>query len=60
MDSKKHERDIADWIGQPHETPSRNKAEEAEGKEEYVGSTQALTEDKSLIDEYKKVRDFDL
>ena len=32
-DSTKHKRDTADWIGRPCEPPSRNKDEEAEGKE---------------------------
>ena len=59
MDSKKRERDIADWIGRPYKPPSRNEDEEAEGKEEDVGATQASTEDKSLIKEYEEGREFD-
>ena len=42
-DSKKRERDIADWIFRPREPPSSNKYEEAEGEEEDVGYTQAST-----------------
>ena len=43
LDREKRERDIADWIGRPREPPSRNEDEEAEGKEEDVGATQAST-----------------
>ena len=49
-DSQKRERDTAEWIGRPHIPPSSNKDEEDEGKEEYVGATQASTEDNSLTD----------
>ena len=43
LDSKKREREIADWIGRPRKSPSSNEDEESEGKEEDVGSTQAST-----------------
>ena len=51
LDSKKLERDIADWIGRPREPPLRNEDEEAEGKGEDIGTTQASTEESSPIDE---------
>ena len=54
LDSEKRERDITDWIGRPREPPSSNEDEEAEGEEEYVGATQASTEDNSPIDEYEE------
>ena len=59
MDSKKHERYIADWIGRPWELPSRNEDEEAEGEEEDVGATKASSEDNSHINEYVEGKEFD-
>ena len=50
LDSKKRERDIADWISQPREPPSINEDKEGEGEEEDVGATQDSTEDNSPID----------
>ena len=57
-DGEKRERDIADWIGRPREPPSSNKDEEAKGKEEDVGATQALIEDNSPINENEEDREF--
>ena len=55
----RRKRDITDWIGRPHEPPSRNKDEEAEGEKYDVGATQALTEENSPINEYKEGCDSD-
>ena len=49
-ESKKRERDTADWIGWARKLPLSNKDEEAEGEEEYVGATQSSTENNSPID----------
>ena len=42
-DSEQREIDIAEWMGWPQKLPSRNEDEEAEKKEEDIGSTQVLT-----------------
>ena len=57
-DSKKRERDIADWIGRPRKPPLSNEDDEYEGKEEHVGATKASTEDNSPIDEYEEGREY--
>ena len=59
MGSEKLKRDIAEWIGRPRKLPSSNKDEEAEGKKEDVGATQASTEDKSPIVEYEESREYE-
>ena len=59
LDSEKCERGIAEWIGQPRKSPLSNEDKEAEGKEEYVGSTQSSTEDKSHFDEYEERCEYD-
>ena len=59
LGKEKRKRDIADWIGRPCKPPSSNKYEEAESEEEYVGATQSSTEDKSLIEKNKEVREYD-
>ena len=43
LDIEKRERGIAKWIGRPRKPLLSNEDMEAEGEEEYVGSTQAST-----------------
>ena len=59
LDSKNHERDIADWIGRPREPLLRNEDKEDESEEEDVGATQASTEDNHPINKYEEGRDFE-
>ena len=47
MESKKGDKSIAEWIGRPFKSPSRNEYEEVEDKEEDVDAPLASTEDGS-------------
>ena len=59
-DSKKRERDIAEWICRPHKPSSSNEDDEAEGKEEDFDATQASTEYNYHINKYKEGCEYDM
>ena len=56
MEKDNCKRDIVEWISRLRKPPSINKDKEAEGKEEYLGATQASTKENSSIKKYEEGR----
>ena len=59
LESKKREKSIVEWIGQPPKAPARNEDKKDEEKEEYVGAPLDSTEDGSPGNKEKKSRGYD-